>query len=148
MGRVTLGATMGLINTMRPRQNGRHFTDDILNVLSWMKMHEIHLRFHWSLLPKFELKIFQIGSDNGLAPTRRQAIIWANEFISLMHICVTRSQWVNPLMRCHVKLQRKHQSSIKWPFVTEIHWWIPLTKGQWCGKRFPVMTSSRLLCSM
>ena len=33
----------------------------------WMKMYEYRLKFHWSLFP-----------DNGLAPTRRQAIIWTN----------------------------------------------------------------------
>ena len=36
-----------------------------------MKMFEFRLKFHWSL--------FSIGSDNGLAPNRRQAIIWTND---------------------------------------------------------------------
>ena len=29
------------------------------NAFSWMKMHEFHLRFHWSLFLRIELTIFQ-----------------------------------------------------------------------------------------
>ena len=39
-------------NTLRPRQNGRHFAYDIL---IWMKMYQ----FHWSLYPRVQLIIFQ-----------------------------------------------------------------------------------------
>ena len=45
-----------------------------------MKMFEFYLLFHWRLFLGLELKIFQhIDSDNGLAPIRRQAIIWNND---------------------------------------------------------------------
>ena len=46
---------------------------------SWMKMYEFWLRFHCSLFPRVKLAIFHICSDNGLAPVRRQAIIWTND---------------------------------------------------------------------
>ena len=46
------------INRQRLRQNGRHFPGNISNAFSW----------------KYSI----IGSDNGLAPTRRQAIVWTN----------------------------------------------------------------------
>ena len=61
-----------VVNTFRPRQNERHFPDDIWfsNEFSWMKMYEFRLTFHWSS---------NMGSGNGLAPTRRQAIIWTND---------------------------------------------------------------------
>ena len=36
-------------------------------------------RFHWNLFLGFELTRFTIGSDNGLAPNRRQAITWNND---------------------------------------------------------------------
>ena len=49
------------------------------NACSWMKTHKFRLRFHWSLFLRFELIISSIGSDNGLAPARRQAIIWTND---------------------------------------------------------------------
>ena len=34
------------LNTLRPRQNGPHFPDDISNAFSWMKMYELRLKFH------------------------------------------------------------------------------------------------------
>ena len=44
------------LNTLRSRQNGRHFPDDIFgHVFSSMKMHEFRLRFYWSLLPRVKL---------------------------------------------------------------------------------------------
>ena len=39
-----------------------------------MKVFEFLFKFRWSLL----LRVI-IGSDNGLAPARRQAIIWTND---------------------------------------------------------------------
>ena len=55
-------------------------------------MFEFRLKFHWSLFLRVQLAIFsefkfqiqiqfiQInGSDNGLAPSRLQAIIWTND---------------------------------------------------------------------
>ena len=47
---------------------------------SWMKILEFQLHFHWSLFLRVQLtKFSRIGSDNGLAPSRRQAIIWIND---------------------------------------------------------------------
>ena len=36
-----------------------------------------------------------IGSDNGLASNRCQAIIWSNVCMLYWHICITQLQWVN-----------------------------------------------------
>ena len=47
------------INSLRPRQDGRHFPDDISNAFSWMKMHKFRLIFHWNLFPRVQLTIFQ-----------------------------------------------------------------------------------------
>ena len=49
------------------------------NARSWMKTYKFGLKFHWSLFPSVKLKYSSIGSDNGLVPTRRQAIIWTND---------------------------------------------------------------------
>ena len=35
------------------------FQTTFSNAISWMKMHELRLRFHWSLFPKVQLTIFQ-----------------------------------------------------------------------------------------
>ena len=43
-------------------------------------MYEFRSRFHLSLFLRLEIKnTTAFGSDNGLAPTRRQAIIWTND---------------------------------------------------------------------
>ena len=81
------------------------FQTTFSNTFYWTEIYEFRLRLHWSLLPSVQLTIFQhlfrewlgaghIGSDNGLAPARRQAIIWTNVVSLLTHICVTRTQWV------------------------------------------------------
>ena len=62
------------INTLRPRKNGCQFPDDIFK---WIFVNEII----WISI-KISLKFVprgRIGSDNGLARTRRQAIIWTND---------------------------------------------------------------------
>ena len=66
----------------------------------------LHMRFHqWKLL-NFKWNIIEIcslgsnwqqttiGSDNGLSPNRRQAIIWINDGLLYRRIYVTRLQWV------------------------------------------------------
>ena len=53
------------------------FQTTFSNACSWMKMYEYRLKFHWSLFPRVQLT--RIGSDNGLAQARRQAIIWTND---------------------------------------------------------------------
>ena len=55
------------------------FQTTYLNAFSWMKMYEFRLRFHWRLFLRFQLTISSIGSDNGLAPVRRQIIVWAHD---------------------------------------------------------------------
>ena len=47
------------------------------NVFSSMKIFEFWLKFHWSLF--LTVQYSSIGPDNGLAPSKRQAIIWTNE---------------------------------------------------------------------
>ena len=77
-----------MFNTLRLRQNGRHFPDDIfkrifLNENVWIPI-KISLKF----VPKGPIK-----NIPALVQIRRQAIIWSNDSL-LMHICITRPQWV------------------------------------------------------
>ena len=44
-----------------------------------MKMYGFRLKFHWSLLQGPINNIPAFGLDIGLAPRRRQAIIWTND---------------------------------------------------------------------
>ena len=48
------------------------------SAFSWMKMFKFRLEFHWRLFLRIQIKKSSIDSDNGLEPTRRQAIIWTN----------------------------------------------------------------------
>ena len=57
------------------RQKCRHFPAD---TSKWIFLKKISMNISLKLVPKGEINNIpiRIGSDNGLAPTRRQAIIW------------------------------------------------------------------------
>ena len=64
---------------MEPRQNGRHFPDDILkhiflNEIIWISI-KISLKFD----AKGPINKIRAYLDNGLALDRRQAIVWNND---------------------------------------------------------------------
>ena len=84
------------LNTLRPKQNGRHFADDIfkcifLNENGWIPL-------------KISLMFVRKGPINNI-PTLVQVMAWRRPgdkplsepmMVSLStHICVTRPQWVN-----------------------------------------------------
>ena len=89
---------MGLshyVNTLRPRQNGRHFPD---NILKWIFLNENV----WISI-KISLKFVPRGPINSIAALV-QIMDWCqpgDKPLSepmmvrlLMHICVTRPQWI------------------------------------------------------
>ena len=49
------------LNALRPRQNGRCFTEDHFKCISWMKIYGFRSIFHWSLFLRVELTIFHDG---------------------------------------------------------------------------------------
>ena len=51
----------------------------VSNAFPWRKIFEFRLKFHWSLSQWSNWQNASTGSDNGLAPDRRQAIIWTND---------------------------------------------------------------------
>ena len=84
------------LNTLRPRQNGHHFSDDILK---WIFLYEnvwISIEISLKFVPK--------GQINNI-PALVQIMAWRHPgdkplsepiMVSLLtHICVTRPQWVN-----------------------------------------------------
>ena len=87
------------VNTLRPRQNGRHFADDIfkcifLNENAWMSL-KISLKF----VPK--VRINNIPALVQIMAWRRPGGKPLSEpvMVSLLtHICVTLPQWVNHAM--------------------------------------------------
>ena len=84
-----------LINTLRPRQNGRHFADDIFKCF--------FLNENASISIKISLKFVPKGPINNI-PALVQIIAWRRPgdkplsepvMVNLpTHICVTRPQWV------------------------------------------------------
>ena len=67
------------INSLRPRQNGRPFADDTFKRIFLNENIRISTKNSLKFVPKGLINnIPAFGSDNGLAPTRRQAIIWTN----------------------------------------------------------------------
>ena len=67
-----------VINTLRPRQNGRHFADDIIKCICFNENVRISIKISLKFVPKGPINnipaLFQIMACR-LAPSRRQAII-------------------------------------------------------------------------
>ena len=84
------------VNTLRPRQDGHHFPDDILRCIF------VNEKFY--ILIKISLKFVPTGPNNNI-PSLFQIMAWSRSgdkplsetmVISwLTHICITRPQWVN-----------------------------------------------------
>ena len=95
------------INTLRPRQNGRHFADDIFKCIFLNENVWISIRISLKFVPK--------GLINNI-PALVQIMAWRRPgdkplfepmMASLLtHICVTRPQWANYLAH----IQTDHQS--------------------------------------
>ena len=85
-----------VVNTLRPRQNGRHFADDTFK--------RIFLNENVGISIKISLKFIAKGSINNI-PALVQIMAWrrpGDKSLSeammvrlLTHICVARPQWVN-----------------------------------------------------
>ena len=89
------------VNTLRPRQNGRHFADDIFK--------RIFMNENVRILIKLSLKFIPKGPINNIqALVQIMAWRWPGDkplsepmLVSLLtHICVTRPQWVKTSL-CH-----------------------------------------------
>ena len=68
-----------ILHTLMHRQSGRHFLDDIVKCIFMNENVKISIKISLkSVSQGSTLQYSSIGSDNGLAPSRRQAIIWIN----------------------------------------------------------------------
>ena len=86
----------GPMNTLRPRQDGRHFQTTFSDGFSWMKLYEFRT--------KISLKFVPSGPINNI-PALFQIMAWCRSgdmtlsepmMVSLLtHICITRPQWVS-----------------------------------------------------
>ena len=72
------------------------FQTTFSNAFSWMKTYEFLLRFHWSCFLRSNQQYSSINSNNSLAPTRWQAIIWSNGDLLCWRIYA--SLWMSQLI--------------------------------------------------
>ena len=110
----------GWLNTLRPRQNGRHFPDAIfkwifLNENVWMS-NKISLKF----VPKVTINnIPALVQIMAWHPSGHKPLSEPMMDSLLTHICVTRPQWVNQqgipgrILPCHPKPLPKNNKSAK-----------------------------------
>ena len=72
--------TKALIQHLEAEKNCRHLTGDIFKCIFLNEHAGISLKISLKLVPNGSNQQYSsIGSDNGLAPTRRQAIICTND---------------------------------------------------------------------
>ena len=89
-------ATIVLINSLRPRHNGHHLSDDVFNCIFVNENARISLKISLKLVP--EVRIYNIPSLVPIMAWRRPVEKPLSEPMlvnQLTHICVTRPQWVN-----------------------------------------------------
>ena len=85
------------VNTLRPRQNCCHFANDIFKCIFLSENVWISFKISLKYVPNVWINNIPAMVQK-MAPSRRQAIIWTNiaMMVSLLiHICITRSQWVS-----------------------------------------------------
>ena len=116
-------------NTLRPRQNGHHFADDIFKCIFLKEDVWTALKISLKFVPK--VRINNIPALVQIMTWRRPGHKPLAEpmMISLLtHICVTRPQWVKTL-RSQPNLSNPF--SWKWICVVQLnfHWGLPL--GVW-----------------
>ena len=71
---------MKIFNTSRPKQNGRRYPDDIFKCIFLNENICVLINISLKFVPKGQINNIQSLVQNyGLAPTRRQAIIWTND---------------------------------------------------------------------
>ena len=118
-----------IFNILRSRQNGRPFADDIFKYfLKWKPFN-----FEQNFIEIFSLQsnrqYLSIGSVNGLAPNRRQAIIWSND--DPVHRRIYASPGVNELThwgrdKMDAISQTTFSSAFSWmkmfEFRLKFHW--------------------------
>ena len=84
------------INTLRPRQNGRHFADEVFKCFFLNENVQISLKISLKFVPKGPIN--NIPALVHIMPWCRPGDMPLGEpvMVSLLtHICVTRPQWVN-----------------------------------------------------
>ena len=115
-----INSTSALINTLRPRQNGRHFADDTFKRIFMNENVRISINISLKFVPK--------GLINNI-PALVQIMAWRRPgdkplsepmMVNLLtHICVTRLQWVKV-----ITWTNEYQFSCGWYRYIKMFWWV------------------------
>ena len=108
------------INTLRPRQNGRHLPDNIFKYIFFNENVWISLKISLTFVPKvpinniLALVLIMAWRRPGNKPLSEPMMVSLPR-----HICVTRPQWVNSgIVRCHNVLHIElHYNNINWKLL-------------------------------
>ena len=103
------------LNTLRPRQNGRRFPDDIFKYIFLNENVLISLKISLKFIPKVRINnipaLVQIMAWCRPGDKPLSEPIMGN---SLTHICVTRPQWVHTVSRTNCVLRVFCVSRTRW----------------------------------
>ena len=114
------GVQVSTLNTLRPRQNGRHFADNILMCIFLNENVWIPIEMSLKFVPKgpisnipalVEIMDWGCSGDKPLSEPMMVRLP--------THICVTRPQWVNYILVCQVVLTPCGVFIVTWK---ETHW--------------------------
>ena len=136
--------TKGAINTLRPRQNGRHFADDIFKCIFSNENVWIPIKISLKFVPK--------GPINNI-PALVQIMVWCRAgdkplsepmmVCLLTYICVTRPQWVNnrpPLVQVMAISLTGHDPNQCWPWSMSTYGITrPRLTNAWCFEHVAIL---------
>ena len=115
-GDVASIVLISVVNTLRPRQNGRHFANDIFKCIFLNQNALISLKISLKFVPKVRI--------NNI-PTLVQIMAWRRPgdkplpepmMVSLLtHICVTRPQWVKECLKIALLM------TLTYPTIKVVH---------------------------
>ena len=122
-GHTGVSQWLSQFNTLRPRQNGRHFADDTFKPIFLNENIRISIKISLKFVPKVP-----INNNSALV----QIMAWrrpGDKLLSepmmvclLTHICVARPQWVNTLelpQFCTKPSRHPPLNRAPWPWASE-----------------------------
>ena len=123
-----------MLNTLRPRQNGRHFADDIFKCIFLTENVWIAINISLKFVPKVQIN--NIPASVQIMDWRQPGDKPLSEpmMLSLLtHICLTRPQWVNKV----VITVSTDGLALLGTKTSAVYWWpIPCPIYLWC-QHFP-----------
>ena len=101
------------VNTLRPRQNGRHFADDIFKCIFLNENIRILIKISLNFVPKDPINnILALVQIMAWRRTGDKPLFEPMMVSLLTHICATRPQWVKQSWRMSVSSQQPSNNNV------------------------------------